>query len=42
MQADNPIDELRVFDLRESMANGGGTGLPASARGVNAEGDAGR
>lgn len=21
---DNPIDELRVFDLRESMANGGG------------------
>jgi succinylarginine dihydrolase (EC 3.-.-.-) len=24
VQADNPIDELRVFDLRESMANGGG------------------
>jgi len=22
--ADNPIDELKVFDLRESMANGGG------------------
>ena len=24
VKADNPIDELRVFDLRESMANGGG------------------
>jgi succinylarginine dihydrolase len=24
LKADNPIDELRVFDLRESMANGGG------------------
>ncbi|MEZ6876635.1 N-succinylarginine dihydrolase [Enterobacter sp. KBR-315C3_2022] len=24
VQDDNPIDELRVFDLRESMANGGG------------------
>ncbi|MGX4909364.1 N-succinylarginine dihydrolase [Enterobacter chengduensis] len=24
VQADNPIDELRVFDLRESMVNGGG------------------
>lgn len=24
VQADNPIDELLVFDLRESMANGGG------------------
>lgn len=23
-QGDNPIDELRVFDLRESMCNGGG------------------
>ena len=22
--ADNPISELKVFDLRESMANGGG------------------
>jgi len=24
IQGDNPIDELRVFDLRESMCNGGG------------------
>ncbi|EPC4043493.1 N-succinylarginine dihydrolase [Enterobacter mori] len=24
VKADNPINELRVFDLRESMANGGG------------------
>ncbi len=24
VKADNPIAELRVFDLRESMANGGG------------------
>lgn len=24
VKADNPIDKLRVFDLRESMANGGG------------------
>ncbi|QIX98208.1 N-succinylarginine dihydrolase [Cedecea sp. FDAARGOS_727] len=24
LQADNPISELKVFDLRESMANGGG------------------
>ncbi|MEL4869724.1 N-succinylarginine dihydrolase [Pantoea agglomerans] len=24
VKADNPIEELRVFDLRESMANGGG------------------
>ena len=24
MEGDNPIDELQVYDLRESMANGGG------------------
>ena len=24
LAADNPISELKVFDLRESMANGGG------------------
>lgn len=24
LAADNPIDELQVYDLRESMANGGG------------------
>lgn len=24
LEGDNPISELRVFDLRESMANGGG------------------
>lgn len=24
LQGDNPIDEMRVFDLRESMCNGGG------------------
>jgi succinylarginine dihydrolase len=24
VKADNPISELKVFDLRESMANGGG------------------
>lgn len=24
LEEDNPIDDLRVFDLRESMSNGGG------------------
>ncbi|MNI88446.1 N-succinylarginine dihydrolase [compost metagenome] len=24
LDADNPLDDLRVFDLRESMSNGGG------------------
>ncbi len=41
VQADNPIDELRVFDLRKVWPTAG-TGVPATTRGVNAGGIAGR
>ncbi len=34
LAADNPISELKVFDLRESMANGGGPGGVAVAGGI--------
>lgn len=41
LEEDNPIDDLQVFDLRESMSNGGG---PACLRlsGAYATGAAGR
>ncbi len=41
LAGDNPIADLRVLNLRESMANGGGAGVPAPAGGVDGRGVSG-
>ncbi len=41
LAGDNPIADLRVFDLRESMANGGGPACLRLAGGVDGRGVSG-
>ncbi|STV73726.1 succinylarginine dihydrolase [Klebsiella michiganensis] len=35
VEGDNPIDELQIYDLRESMANGGGPACLEAAGGAD-------